>query len=585
MATSQLNSSSPAGVSESAGDQVEVFSLDLSGRLTGTSQGLIVLLGLQNGIAPGATLATVLRPNGPETVESLQRMLIATCVEKGHASVRVAVPGAGSRQAQIHLSLLSDSSGNPACIVASCRDALESETALPRVGVRVAQPESSSRATQVRHVDGQDFIIASPIMHKFMGLVERVAGHTETVLITGETGVGKELIARTIHHSSHRRAKPWIDVNCAALPDNLVESELFGFEKGAFSGADSAKAGMFELADKGTLFLDEIGELPLHTQVKLLRVLDGQPFYRLGGSRKIHVDVRVVAATNQDLEAAVEAGKFRRDLYHRLSQFHLRVPPLRERPEDIAALAESALSGKMPPRTLAPAALSVLHSHAWPGNIRELRNIITKACMESPGAEISREQIQRQLPAEAAQAPNTRSGMIAATCDLGSMEEQAIRSALEQTAGHRTRAAEKLGISRRTLTRKIKEYGLTDAPTEGATLGFISTEQQKFFRSRVDIPVAVRNARGEQATARATNLSTGGMGLDGLPANMKVTGEIEVSFPLPDSDITMKADARVVWVEGARVGIHFTRMVPAMFEHLQQWTKKKMKEEGWELPG
>jgi len=157
----------------------------------------------------------------------------------------------------------------------------------------------------VRRIDGTHFILASPVMHEFMSLVDRVASHSETVLITGETGTGKELIARTIHESSHRRTRAWVDIKCAALPENLVESELFGYEKGAFSGADSSKPGLFELADKGTLFLDEIGELQLQTQVKLLRVLDGQPFYRLGGHRKIKVDVRIVAATNQDLEAAV----------------------------------------------------------------------------------------------------------------------------------------------------------------------------------------------------------------------------------------------------------------------------------------
>ena len=185
-------------------------------------------------------------------------------------------------------------------------------------------------------------------MHRFMRMVDRVAGHNESVLVTGETGTGKELIARTIHQSSHRRSRPWIDINCAALPENLVESELFGYEKGAFTGADSSKPGLFELADKGTLFLDEIGELQLQTQVKLLRVLDGNPFYRLSGHRKIKVDVRIVAATNQDLDAAVAAGRFRQDLFHRLGQFQLRVPPLRERPEDIIALAEHFLSLKAP---------------------------------------------------------------------------------------------------------------------------------------------------------------------------------------------------------------------------------------------
>ena len=156
-------------------------------------------------------------------------------------------------------------------------------------------------------------------MQRFMAMVERVAGHTETVLITGETGTGKELIACSIHEFSYRNGKSWIDINCAALPEHLVESELFGYEKGAFSGADNSKPGLFELADKGTLFLDEIGELPSHIQVKLLRVLDGAPYYRLGGHRKITVDVRIVAATNQDLEAAVREGRFRKDLFHRLS--------------------------------------------------------------------------------------------------------------------------------------------------------------------------------------------------------------------------------------------------------------------------
>jgi transcriptional regulator with GAF, ATPase, and Fis domain len=168
------------------------------------------------------------------------------------------------------------------------------------------------------------------------------------VLITGETGSGKELAACAIHEYSYRHSKPWIDINCAALPEHLVESELFGYEKGAFSGADSSKPGLFELADKGTLFLDEIGELPSHIQVKLLRVLDSAPYYRLGGHRKITVDVRIVAATNQDLEVAVQEGRFRKDLFHRLSQFQLRVPPLRERPEDIVVLAEHFLLLKAP---------------------------------------------------------------------------------------------------------------------------------------------------------------------------------------------------------------------------------------------
>jgi DNA-binding NtrC family response regulator len=566
--------------------RLEFFSLDLTGRFIGFSSGLCELLGIGQGLAADTMLANILSPSGDAAGESLQRMLIASTLEDGQASASVNIPGeAGPRQAQLKLSLLRNLSGEPISILATCRAVVPSASALPTVGVRVTQTGASSDATQVRQVDGQDFIIASPLMHKFMGLVERVAGHTETVLITGETGVGKELVARSIHHFSHRRAQPWVDINCAALPDHLVESELFGYEKGAFSGADGAKAGMFELADNGTLFLDEIGELQLQTQVKLLRVLDGQPFYRLGGSRKIHVDVRVVAATNQDLEAAVEKGRFRRDLYHRLSQFHLRVPALRERPEDIAVLAERALAAKVPPRTLTMAALDGLRAYSWPGNIRELRNILSKVCVESADSQIDWEQIADELRSDAVPASSAPSALNASGCDLESVEAQAIRKALEQTGGHRTRAAEKLGISRRTLTRKLKDFNF-DSPHAGAgSLGSISLEQQKFFRARVDLAATIRNARGEQASVQAVNLSTGGMGLDGVPPAMRTASEIEVSFPLPDSGVMVNAGARIVWAgEGGRVGVHFTRMEPAYFEQLQVWTKQKMKEEGWELP-
>ncbi len=239
-----------------------------------------------------------------------------------------------------------------------------------------------------REIHGTKFIVASGSMQRFMAMVERVAGHTETVLITGETGSGKELIACSVHEFSYRNGKPWIDINCAALPEHLVESELFGYEKGAFSGADTSKPGLFELADKGTLFLDEIGELPSHIQVKLLRVLDGAAYYRLGGHRKITVDVRIVAATNQDLEAAVKEGRFRKDLFHRLSQFELRVPPLRERAEDVVALAEHFLRLKSADMRFNAEALRALQSHSWPGNVRELRNSCAGdryGCVEAGG--------------------------------------------------------------------------------------------------------------------------------------------------------------------------------------------------------
>src|SRR5271165_4304831 len=379
------------------------------------------------------------------------------------------------------------------------------------------------------------FIVASEFMHKFMAMVERVARHVGTVLIIGETGTGKERIAHAIHEHSLRASKPFVDINCAALPENLVESELFGYEKGAFSGADASKPGLFEMADKGTLFLDEIGELQLQTQVKLLRVLDGQPFYRLGGHRKIKVDVRIVAATNQDLEAAVREGRFRQDLYHRLGQFQLRVPPLRERPEDVVALAEHFLRLKAPSRNFSSQAISALLSHSWPGNIRELRNLVAKMAMESSGAEIDFSRLSPALTGEPAALRQTASIPVG---NLDSMEEQMIIKALERTGGQRTLAAEQLGISRRTLSRKLKEYSISFAPGETtASLGFISNEQQKFFRARVDIPVTIRNSQGEEIHVQGMNLSTGGMGLDGLKEPLRFAGLLDVTFPLPESDI------------------------------------------------
>jgi transcriptional regulator with GAF, ATPase, and Fis domain len=417
-----------------------------------------------------------------------------------------------------------------------------------------------------------------------MAMVERVAGHTETVLITGETGTGKELIARTVHESSQRRSRPWVDINCAALPENLVESELFGYEKGAFSGADVSKPGLFELADRGTLFLDEIGELQLQTQVKLLRVLDRQPFYRLGGHRKIKVDVRIVAATNQDLEAAVREGRFRQDLFHRLSQFQLRVPPLRERAEDIVALAEHFLRLKNPNKSFSKQAISALLSHAWPGNIRELRNLVARMAMESSGAEIDFTRLSASLTGEPAAIRQTASMPVA---NLDTMEEQMIVKALERTGGHRALAAQELGISRRTLSRKLKEYNITFAPGDksAAALGFISNEQQKFFRARVQIAVTVRNAQGEEACVQGVNLSTGGLGLDGFKQALRFAGLLDVSFVLPESEMLFKAKARLMWIgDEGRVGVRFAVIEPALFEQLQHWTNRKMREEGWEFP-
>jgi len=303
---------------------------------------------------------------------------------------------------------------------------------------------------------GMQAIFSSPAMQQLVGLVERIAQTNAAVLITGESGSGKELIARAVHHYSLRCSKPWVDVSCAALPEHLVESELFGYEKGAFSGADSPKPGLFELANHGTLFLDEVGELEPRMQVKLLRVLDGVAYYRLGGTRKISVDVRIVAATNQELEQGVETGKFRGDLYHRLGQICLRVPPLRERMEDIVPLAEHFLKQTYPNMFFSSDALRVLQQHAWPGNVRELRNSITKAAVLARGSEIHAENLAL---GPARLSPQQAPVITVPSTNLDGMEKNTILRVLAETKGHQQRAADLLGISRRTLSRKLKLYG------------------------------------------------------------------------------------------------------------------------------
>jgi len=296
-------------------------------------------------------------------------------------------------------------------------------------------------------------------MRDLLLLAERVARTNMAVLITGETGSGKELVARAIHHYSPRNAKPWVDVNCAALPEHLMESELFGYERGAFSGAATTKAGLFELANSGTLFLDEIGELDPRMQVKLLRVLDGTPYYRLGGVRKISVDVRIVSATNLNLEEAVRTGRFRSDLYHRLTQVNLKVPPLRERPDDVAALACLFLRQQDTRYSFTPEAIDALRSRFWPGNVRELRNLVSKSMIFAEGFCIGPADL-----AVAAETPEDAQGFRGSMVSLERLEKQTIFKALEQSSGHHQKAADLLGISRRTLSRRLKVYGTSEKP-------------------------------------------------------------------------------------------------------------------------
>ena len=296
-------------------------------------------------------------------------------------------------------------------------------------------------------------------------MLARVAPTPATALITGESGTGKELVARSLHLLSPRVEKPFVKINCAAIPESLLESELFGYEKGAFTGAASRKPGRFELADGGTLFLDEIGEMPLAAQPKLLRVVQEGCFYRVGGTRLITVDVRMVVATNRDLKQEVREGRFREDLFYRLNVVPIQLPPLRERREDIPVLAHSFVERfarclKRPVEGIAPDAIEALVAHSWPGNIRELENAIERAVLFAEPPTISRRDLPPELLTAAASGGRASSEPPLRECvrsETRRIERTVILEALESTNGNITKAAQRLGISRRGLQLKIKE--------------------------------------------------------------------------------------------------------------------------------
>lgn len=421
-----------------------------------------------------------------------------------------------------------------------------------------------------------------------MQMVERVARSNASVLITGETGSGKEFIARALHHHSLRCSKPWIDLNCAALPEHLVESELFGYEKGAFSGAEGTKQGLFELANGGTLFLDEIGELEPKVQVKLLRVLDGVSYYRLGGNKKVAVDVRVIAATNQDLEVAVRTGRFRSDLYHRLGQVQLRIPPLRERPEDIEALAEHFLHQHCSDMSFSPAAMVLMHNYRWPGNVRELRNVVIQVSMVAEGSEVKPDDLPSEIALEDGASPKTEitqdPPVVAATSitDLEEIEKQTILRTLASTGGHQGMAAEQLGISRRTLSRKLKQYNLNKRAGEDSPLGFLNLDQQQYFRAAIELPVVITNRLGETIEARTINLSSGGMCVHGIENPLHCTGTLELRFPMPETGILVEAKAQVAWADvDKKAGLRFTEFPSEAQNTLDRWLHSQQHEEGW----
>ncbi len=307
---------------------------------------------------------------------------------------------------------------------------------------------------------GASLIGEAPAFRRVREMIERVAPTSSSVLITGETGSGKEMVAKLLHARSERRDRPFVTVECAALQESLLQSELFGHERGAFTGADRAKPGLFEVAHGGTIFLDEIGEVSQATQVKLLRVLDTSTFRHVGGTAEIHVDVRIIAATNRDLEAMVRQNLFREDLFYRLRTITLRLPPLRERPGDVALLATrfvDILNERYSThKRLAPAAVRALEQHTWPGNVRELLHAVEAAIVTCDGTEL----LPEHFPAFARQSGATAATSIGQPVTLEELEKAHIAEVLRATGGHRGRAAQVLGISERNLYRKLKEYDL-----------------------------------------------------------------------------------------------------------------------------
>jgi DNA-binding NtrC family response regulator len=303
-----------------------------------------------------------------------------------------------------------------------------------------------------------------PRMRQALDMVERVAASEVSVLVMGESGTGKELVAREIHRLSGRHGEPMVALNCAAVSENLAESELFGHEKGAFTGAATRKMGLVELADGGTLFLDEIGDMDLPLQAKLLRTLEGRSFRRVGGIKEIPTNFRLVSATNRTLQSLVDAGRFRGDLYYRINAVVLELPPLRERKGDIMILARHFLAEARPGdaggMSFLPAAEALLLEYPWPGNVRELRNVVERAALLCQGSAIGPPDLGSSLAGTAAREAPLASSTALPAINLQVLERMAVEAALERTGWHQGRAADLLGVSDRTLHRKIRAFGL-----------------------------------------------------------------------------------------------------------------------------
>lgn len=378
-----------------------------------------------------------------------------------------------------------------ACMRAGAFDYLVKPFRPSQIDILIKRGQSFRQLEQVNQLlsdDQEDALLVgrSPVMQRLRQLIERVAPTDATVLITGENGTGKEMVARELYRRSPRKQQPFIKVNCAAISENLIESEFFGHEKGAFTGATDRRAGRFELANQGTLLLDEVSEIPGSLQAKLLRVLQEREFERVGGTRTIKVNVRIIATSNRDMLSYIEKGSFRQDLYYRLNVFPVHVPPLRERPEDIMMLANHFLarcSRRFGTKVtgFSPSAEAAMLGYRWPGNVRELQNTIERAVIltepnrpvSSAALGLSSGQIgageslltaapfdfeQAEPIAMAMATPASAPDSSVVVRPIAEMEKQAIKAALQQTGGNRTKAADLLGISIRTLRNKLQEY-------------------------------------------------------------------------------------------------------------------------------
>ena len=330
---------------------------------------------------------------------------------------------------------------------------------------RLREENRSLREALGQRYEHPNVVARSAKMQEVLAMVERVAQTNSTVLLGGESGVGKDLIARAIHEKSRRASGPFIKINSTAIPENLLESELFGYEKGAFTGAAASKPGKFELADKGTLFLDEIGDVPPTTQVKLLRVLQEREFERLGGTRTLKVDVRLIAATNRDLRAALEEGTFREDLYYRLNVVPIDIAPLRERREDIPDLVQlfiSRFSAESVKKItgVKPEALQMLVNHHWPGNVRELQNVVERSAALASHSVLELPEIH--LDAPRVKSNNSGNNFLPEGMTLEQWEDEMIREALRRANGNKSHAARLLGLSRNALRYRLSKIGIAD---------------------------------------------------------------------------------------------------------------------------